>query len=75
MCFSTVDENADYDNLDIREHDEEDRYFDEEDPEDIDEDMGCAKFDETDFKMPERNRDSTETSERTVPSQPQDGPS
>lgn len=31
---STVDDNPDFDNLDIVARDEEDRYFDEEEPED-----------------------------------------
>lgn len=32
---STVDDNPDFDNLDIVARDEEDRYFDEEEPEDV----------------------------------------
>lgn len=33
--YSTVDDNPDFDNLDIVARDEEDRYFDEEEPEDV----------------------------------------
>ncbi|XP_013397532.1 coiled-coil domain-containing protein 97 [Lingula anatina] len=33
--YSKVDTNAEYDSLDIREHDEEEKYFDEEEPDDL----------------------------------------
>lgn len=35
LLRSTVDDNPDFDNLDIVARDEEDRYFDEEEPEDV----------------------------------------
>lgn len=35
LLFSTVDDNPDFDNLDIVARDEEERYFDEEEPEDV----------------------------------------
>ena len=35
FVFSSVDANVEYDSLDIRQQDEEERYFDEEEPEDI----------------------------------------
>lgn len=35
LPHSTVDDNPDFDNLDIVARDEEDRYFDEEEPEDV----------------------------------------
>lgn len=37
VCHSEVDENPDYDNLDIVSRDAEDKYFDEEDDDDDDE--------------------------------------
>ncbi|XP_066281469.1 coiled-coil domain-containing protein 97-like isoform X2 [Branchiostoma lanceolatum] len=43
--YSTVDDNADYDNVVLRGQDEEERYFDDEDPcdvEDMDEDDGAC---------------------------------
>ena len=36
LPFSTVDTNDEYDSLDIRERDEQERYFDKEDPETVD---------------------------------------
>lgn len=35
LLCSTVDDNPDFDNLDIVARDEEERYFDEEEPEDV----------------------------------------
>lgn len=37
VCYSEVDENPDYDNLDIVSRDAEDKYFDEDDEEEEDE--------------------------------------
>lgn len=38
VCYSEVDENPDYDNLDIVSRDAEDKYFDEDDEEENEDD-------------------------------------
>ncbi|XP_064622827.1 coiled-coil domain-containing protein 97-like isoform X2 [Lineus longissimus] len=73
--YSTVDENSEYDDLEIREHDDEDEYFNEEDSEDIEEEMECSALDETEFKMPERRGRPTCTSQLNISSQSRDAPS
>lgn len=51
VCFSEVDDNPNYDNLDIVSRDAEDKYFDEGDDEEEEEEM--EKDDDDEEKMAE----------------------